>query len=48
MSSQNCYSLYDTFADRYDEERDLGVDGATGIACFVCRKPLSKEKQMLL
>ncbi|MGI2902871.1 class I SAM-dependent methyltransferase [Tolypothrix sp. VBCCA 56010] len=24
----------------YDEERDLGVPGETGIACFVCRKPL--------
>ncbi|MDF5721310.1 MAG: class I SAM-dependent methyltransferase [Rhizonema sp. PD37] len=27
----------------YDEERDLGVPGQTGIACFVCRKPLKSE-----
>ena len=24
----------------YDQERDLGVSGKAGRACFVCRKPL--------
>ncbi|MBW4630831.1 MAG: methyltransferase domain-containing protein [Iphinoe sp. HA4291-MV1] len=24
----------------YDEERDLGVSGRAGVACFICQKPL--------